>query len=126
MRQKPSKRTLKKRQERKWLHEANNAWHSVVTLGNINVGDTVYFDCGDTTWTFPDGSLITVDAAMTNFGTKVMHGKNPKNVHPARRNKEKKKIRIEANISAGGQTATIIKVDSDTWQIVHGTNGTIV
>ena len=119
MKQKPSKRTLKNRQDRKWLHEANNGWHNVITLGDIDADTTFYYDSSSVTWTFPEGTVITVDSALDAFGTEVRYGKNPKKVHPARRNKEKKKTRTEAKISSGGATATIVKIDSDTWTVTN-------
>ena len=126
MKQKPSKRTLKNRQDRKWLHDANNGWHNVITLGDINADTTLYVDdVNSVTWTFPEGTLITMDNVFDGFGTKVHYGKNPKKVHPARRNKEKKKTRTEALISSGGATATIVKIDSDTWTVTNSSGVTL-
>ncbi len=122
MKRKPSKRTLHNRYKRKYIHEAK--YSNIVTLGDVADGDTLYFDQSapftvEATFTFPQsGAYITVkDMCLDNWGTKVRYGKNPKKVHPARRNKEKKKTRVEARISAGGSTATIVKVDKDTWMI---------
>ena len=123
MKRKPSKRSLHNKHKRKFVHEAK--YSNIVTLGDF-VGSDAYFLQGDpytveATFTFPSGSYITVkDMNLDNWGTKVHYGKHPKQVHPARRNKEKKKTRTEAMISAGGSTAKIVKVDNDTW-IIEGT-----
>ena len=124
MKRKPSKRSLHNAYKRKLVHETKYA--NTVTLGDITDGDTLYFDQSsaftvEASFSFPNGSYITVkDMNLDDWGTKVHYGKHPKAVHPARRNKEKKKTRTEAMISAGGSTAKIIKVDRDTW-MVEGT-----
>ena len=84
-------------------------------------GDNLYFEQSGTftvesTITFGDYVKVT-GMNMDDWGTVVHTGKHLKSVHPARRNKEKKKTRVEARISYGGQSATIVKVDSDTWMI---------
>ena len=126
MKRKPSKRTLHNRRQRKLVHEAK--YSNIITLGDIADADTLYFDQSEpftveATFTFPQtGEYIRVkDMNSDDWGTKVHYGKKPKQVHPARRNKEKKKTRVEAMISAGGSTAKIVKVDKDTWLIEgHG------
>lgn len=122
MKRKPSKRTEYNRYKRKFAHEAK--YSNVVTLGNMDFGaDTIYFDAGPMNFTFEAGGYITIkDINADDWGTKVHYGKNPKKVHPARRNKEKKKTRIEANITTGGETITIIKADKDTWMV----NGDVI
>jgi hypothetical protein len=105
------------------VHEAK--YSNVITLGDIAAEDDLYFQDGSyavsASFKFTDGSYITVkDMNLDNWGTRVHYGKHPKQVHPARRNKEKKKTRVEAVISAGGSTAKIVKVDNDTW-IIEGT-----
>lgn len=123
MKRKPSKRSLHNRYKRKFVHEAK--YSNIITLGDIAAEDDLYFQDGSYTvsasFKFTDGSYITVkDMNLDNWGTRVHYGKHPKQVHPARRNKEKKKTRVEAMISAGGSTAKIVKVDNDTW-IIEGT-----
>ena len=121
MKRKPSKRSLHQRKIKKAIHDAK--YSNTITLGKVSDYDTFYFQDGpytvEATFTFPQsGAYITVrDMNLDNWGTRVRYGKHPKSVHPARRNREKKKVRTEAKITAGGQTATIIKVDSDTWMI---------
>lgn len=110
MKRRPSKRTEHNRYKRKFVHEAKY------------YKDLYYIEDGsysvEATFSFPSGSYITVkDMNLDNWGTKVHYGKHPKQVHPARRNKEKKKTRTEAIISSGGATAKIIKVDENTWMI---------
>ena len=120
MKRKPSKRSLHNRYKRKFVHEAK--YSNVVTLGDFVDSGFYTFQnepyTVEATFSFPSGSYITVkDMNLDNWGTKVHYGKHPKQVHPARRNKEKKKTRLEAMISSGGATAKIIKIDKDTWMI---------
>jgi hypothetical protein len=123
MKRKPSRRTEHNRYKRKFVHEAK--YSNIITLGDIASEDDLYFQDGSysvsASFKFTDGSYITVkDMNLDNWGTRVHYGKHPKQVHPARRNKEKKKTRVEAVISAGGQSAKIVKVDNSTW-IIEGT-----
>ena len=118
MKRKPSKRSLRNRQIRKFMHEVRSGTN-MVTLGDFGM-DTIYFDASPMNFTFENGGYITIkDLNADDWGTKIRYGKHPSKVHPARRNKEKKKVRIEANITSSGQTVKIIKVDADTW-VVEG------
>ena len=116
MKRKPSKRTLHNRLKRKWSHLS--LYGNVVTLGNasFDAGDTLYFDQSGSV-TFTAGTYITVDSSFSAFGTTKRCGKSLKKVHPARRNKEKKKTRQELAITSAGETVTLVKVDKDTWMV---------
>lgn len=118
MKRKPSKRTEHNRYKRKFVHQAK--YSNILTLGDIDPNVTYYFDTSSTT-TFTVGGTVTIGDSWLDAGTKTYYGKNPKRVHPARRNKEKKKFRSEITISACGETAILQKVDGDIW-VVTGTN----
>jgi hypothetical protein len=122
MKRKPSKRTSFNKQVKKMKHELNNGYKGIISLGDVHVCDAIYFQDTNSAITFSAGATITIDDGIFgDFGTKVRYGKNPKKVHPARRNKEKKKVREEAHISYGNETVTIYRDTATTW-IVDGDN----
>jgi len=86
-----------------------------ITLTHFGT-DSLFFT-GTSSYTLTIGDLITSSSFDTSWGNKVFFGKNPKKVHPARRRKEAKKVRIEAYLSMGNEKCTVVKESETSWYI---------
>jgi len=115
------KRKSPKNHRRKQRAEKNAKQWGIITLGDVNwvdSGQTLYFDGSATATTmsfdsagFTAGDIITISGAIPP----VVKIKNPKNIHPARRRKMRKKAENDGTyIITEVQGNTITVQDGDT------------